>query len=106
MTDSAPQDAARDWPWAAHRALAVVVECYETPEWAVEAILDAEMMTTLVIDPCCGRGVLAEAAAERGTGSTPSISTIGVMAAARSISCPGASPMATRARFSRRRGPV
>ncbi len=54
------------WPWAAHRALALAAECYETPEWAVEAILDVEMMTTLVIDPCCGRGVLAEAAAERG----------------------------------------
>lgn len=66
MTDSAPQDAARDWPWAAHRALAVAAECYETPEWAVEAMLDVEMMTTLVIDPCCGRGVLAEAAAEHG----------------------------------------
>jgi len=55
-----------DWPWAAHRALALAAECYETPEWAVEAILDVEMMSGLVIDPCCGRGVLAEMAAERG----------------------------------------
>ena len=62
MTDSA----APDWPWAAHRALALAAECYETPEWAVEAILDVELMTALVVDPCCGRGVLAEAAAERG----------------------------------------
>ena len=58
--------AASDWPWAVHRALAVAAECYETPEWAVEAILDVEMMSARVIDPCCGRGVLAEAAAERG----------------------------------------
>lgn len=55
-----------DWPWAAHRTLALSAECYETPEWAVEAILEAEMLDGLVVDPCCGRGVLAEAAAERG----------------------------------------
>jgi predicted RNA methylase len=54
------------WPWAPYKALAIEAECYETPEWAVEAILEREIMTGLVIDPCCGRGVLAEAAAERG----------------------------------------
>lgn len=35
---------------------------YETPEWAAKAILDVEMLTEDTIDPCCGRGVLAEAA--------------------------------------------
>ncbi len=62
MRDGAPTV----WPWAPYKALALEAECYETPEWAVEAILDAEILTDLVIDPCCGRGVLAEAAAERG----------------------------------------
>ena len=61
MTQLAPA-----WPWAGHKAQALEAECYETPEWAVEAILEREILTGLVIDPCCGRGVLAEAAAERG----------------------------------------
>lgn len=51
-----------DWPYADMEALAKKAECFETPEWAVEAILDVELMTSAVIDPCCGRGVLSEAA--------------------------------------------
>lgn len=37
-------------------------EFYETPEWAANAILDVEIMTPKVIDPCAGRGVLGKAA--------------------------------------------
>ena len=41
-------------------------EAFETPRWAVEAILDREILTEWVYDPCSGRGVLADAALERG----------------------------------------
>ncbi|MBF0169074.1 MAG: hypothetical protein HQL45_15740 [Alphaproteobacteria bacterium] len=54
------------WPWADKSDLASKAEMFETPEWAPEAVLDAEVLTPLVIDPCCGRGVLAEAAKRRG----------------------------------------
>ena len=37
-------------------------ECYETPEWAAQAILEHELMTKHVWDVCCGPGVLAKAA--------------------------------------------
>lgn len=43
-------------------ALAKQAEAYETPRWAVEAILDAEILTHHVVDPCAGRGVMGEAA--------------------------------------------
>lgn len=55
-----------DWPFTGMKDLAKKAECFETPAWAVEAILDAELMTIDVIDPCCGRGVLSEAARDRG----------------------------------------
>lgn len=38
------------------------LEFYETPEWAVNAILRKEILTREVVDPCVGRGVLARAA--------------------------------------------
>lgn len=50
------------WPWAEHTELAKEAECFETPEWAVEAILEKEGMIGLVVDPCCGRGVMVKAA--------------------------------------------
>lgn len=40
-------------------------EHFETPAWAAEAILDKEVFTTHVVDPCVGSGVLAEAAKAR-----------------------------------------
>jgi predicted RNA methylase len=41
-------------------------EFYETPTWAVERILDQELMTLCVVDPCAGRGVLGAAARKKG----------------------------------------
>ena len=46
--------------------LAKEAEAYETPQWAVEAILDREILTERVIDPCCGRGVLGRVASAHG----------------------------------------
>jgi len=47
-------------------ARAKQAEFYETPGWAVERILDMELMPRKVIDPCAGRGVLGKAARSRG----------------------------------------
>lgn len=40
--------------------LAKELEHYETPQWAVDAILKKEVLISPVVDPCCGTGVLAE----------------------------------------------
>ena len=40
-------------------------EHYETPEWAAKAILEKEPMGEFILDPCCGSGVLANAAFDR-----------------------------------------
>jgi len=45
---------------------AKALEAFETPEWCAEAILDREILTRLVVDPCCGHGTLAKAAGRRG----------------------------------------
>lgn len=50
------------YKWADSRELAIESECFETPEWAVEAILEKEILTKMVLDPCCGTGILSEAA--------------------------------------------
>jgi len=42
------------------------LEAYETPEWAVQAVLKREILTQNVVDPCTGYGVLAEAAEDCG----------------------------------------
>ena len=42
------------------------LECYETDPWAAQAILNAELLTSRVLDPCCGTGVLTRAAQARG----------------------------------------
>jgi hypothetical protein len=54
------------WPWADKTDLCIQAEMHETPEWAAESILDVEILTPLVIDPCCGCGVLSLAAQRRG----------------------------------------
>lgn len=46
--------------------LAKKFEAYETDRWAAEAILNKELLTGFVRDPCTGRGMLAEVAARRG----------------------------------------
>lgn len=46
--------------------LCLKLEHYVTPAWTAEAILDREILTQSVLDPCCGTGVLAEAARGRG----------------------------------------
>ena len=42
------------------------LECYETEPWAAKAILNAELLTTKVLDPCCGTGILTNAARDLG----------------------------------------
>lgn len=46
--------------------LAKRLEHFETPMWAAESILECELLTPLVIDPCTGTGVLAEAMRQQG----------------------------------------
>jgi hypothetical protein len=46
-------------------AFAREAECVEIDPWAAEAILDAEILTPMVIDPCCGPGIMAMAAERR-----------------------------------------
>ncbi len=47
-------------------AVAKELECFETDPWAAEAILRHEILTPAVWDPCCGTGVLSEAAQQAG----------------------------------------
>ena len=54
------------WPWADMTDLCIEAEMHETPDWAADSILDVEILTPVVIDPCCGRGVLSLAAQRRG----------------------------------------
>lgn len=35
------------------------LEHFETPEWAAAAILEKEILTENVVDPCCGTGILS-----------------------------------------------
>jgi hypothetical protein len=42
------------------------LEAYATPRWAVESILDVELTTRDVLDPCAGLGVMGEVCMERG----------------------------------------
>jgi hypothetical protein len=53
-----------------NEALCVDLEAYQTPEWAIERLLDVEILTSAVIDPCVGLGVIADAAKKRGYGVT------------------------------------
>jgi hypothetical protein len=54
------------WPFLDRKADAIQAEAFETPAWAAEAILDVELLTPLVLDPCCGHGTLTKAALARG----------------------------------------
>jgi len=42
------------------------LEHYETPLWAVEQLLEKEKLQSFVLDPCCGTGILSEAAKAKG----------------------------------------
>lgn len=42
------------------------LEHFETPEWAAKAILNKEVLTRYVIDPCCGSGILTNVADKAG----------------------------------------
>lgn len=50
----------------ARDGLAVEAEYLQTDQWAIEAILKVEILTRLVVDPCCGDGRMAEAARRAG----------------------------------------
>ncbi len=47
-------------------ALAIKAEFLQTDKWAIEAILRCEIMTKVVVDPCCGDGRMAIAAKKAG----------------------------------------
>lgn len=53
------------------RELCEKYEHYETDQWAAEAILEVEMLTRTVVDPCCGTGVLTKAARSTGADALP-----------------------------------
>lgn len=42
------------------------LEAFETPRWAIESILDVELTTPYVLDPCCGLGAIGEVCRKRG----------------------------------------
>lgn len=42
------------------------LEHFVTPRWAVDEILKHELLTPIIVDPCCGTGVLTEAALAAG----------------------------------------
>lgn len=44
----------------------IELEHFHTPEWAAKAILKKEVLTNVVLDPCCGTGVLTDAVREQG----------------------------------------
>lgn len=48
------------------KQLCIDLEHFQTPEWAAEEILNHEILTRIVIDPCVGAGNLAYAAKSRG----------------------------------------
>lgn len=45
---------------------ASAAEAWETAPWAAAAILQVEILTRVVVDPCCGTGILSRAAFSRG----------------------------------------
>lgn len=54
------------YPRAELQIKAKAAECFETPIWAAEGILNLEDVGPRVVDPCCGPGVLTKAAQARG----------------------------------------
>ncbi|RCK43179.1 hypothetical protein [Thalassospira profundimaris] len=54
------------WPFEGKEEIARQLEASETAREAARAILRSELLTSLVWDPACGRGICAEAAKEAG----------------------------------------
>lgn len=48
------------------KAFAELHGAFETDPWAADAILRVELMTEVVVDPCCGTGILTAAAEKNG----------------------------------------
>jgi hypothetical protein len=48
------------------------LEHFETPDWAVKAILRKELLPPIVLDPCCGAGVMSTQALLAGYSVLPS----------------------------------
>jgi hypothetical protein len=48
------------------KTMAKGLDAFEADPWTIPAVLDGELMTDLVIDPCCGTGLLAAEAETRG----------------------------------------
>jgi len=46
--------------------LATKLEAYETEAWPIEAILDVELLSAQVVDPCVGYFAIADIVAKRG----------------------------------------
>lgn len=42
------------------------LEAFETPRWAIEAVLDVELTTMQLLDPCAGLGAIGEVCRDRG----------------------------------------
>lgn len=55
-----------DWIHADKEDLARKLECWETDEWAVRSILEKEILSKHVTDPCCGMGMLGRVAEQFG----------------------------------------
>lgn len=53
------------------KELSIALEHFETPRWAVDAILKKEILNRIVVDPCCGTGVLSESAKDSGYSTVP-----------------------------------
>ena len=60
------EDAALSNGFATFEEQAKAAEFWETPPWAADAILRAELLTSNVWDPCCGAGIISEAAKRAG----------------------------------------
>lgn len=52
--------------YAEMKQLCIKLECFETPEWPIKAILNKEILTQIVLDPCCGPGIMAHLAKMKG----------------------------------------
>jgi predicted RNA methylase len=46
--------------------LCVDLEAFETPRWALEAVLRVEICTPTIIDPCAGTGIIARVCLDQG----------------------------------------